>query len=240
MEKLFKLVIAVLVTIWISLSVKTLEGSQVTSFYTLEDFKSLFLKEIQKELSWINGTLTLENFRIEPENLKVSKNTSYKTKFISNPKLGSNTLLVTFFSEKNAEVVRLWGYVEAYLPVVVTKKPINHKSILTEEDLVLDTRPLSRLPQDVVLDIKSLIGKQLKSTLKAGTVLRECYVEEPISIKNNSLVEIVAKNEKLIVKAKGKALQSGRVGEIIKVQNLSSKKVLVGKVVSASEVEVNF
>ncbi len=242
MRKLFKFttLFAALMLAWIGINIKTLKSAQDISFYTVEDFKNLFLDNIKRELTWINGTLTIENFRVEPENLKIPKSAYYKTKFISNPRLGANNLLVTFFSGKNVEVVRLWGYVEVYHPVVVTKRPISNKSILTEEDMALEIRPLSKLPQDIVLDIKSLIGKQLKTSLKAGTVLRTCYIEDPIIVKNNSLVEIIAKNEKLIVRTKGKALQNGRIGEMIKVQNLSSKKVIVGKVVSASEVEVNF
>ncbi|MCX8041284.1 MAG: flagellar basal body P-ring formation chaperone FlgA [Thermodesulfobacteriaceae bacterium] len=219
---------------------KSLAKLENSSFYTLEDFKALFLKEIKKELSWINGTLILENFRVEPENLKIPQSASFKTKFISSPKLGSNTLLVTFFLGKNPELVRIWGYVEAQVPVVVVKRPINAKNLLRPEDLALEERPLSRLPQDVVLDVNSVIGKQLKTSLKAGNVLRGCLIEAPMVVKKNSLVNIVAKNGKIIVKAQGKALQNGRVGEIIKIQNLSSKKVLLGKVVSSEEVEVSF
>lgn len=235
--KLFLIGVGVILVIFYKSLAQT---ESVGTFYTLEDFKRLFLNEIKKELSWVNGTFILENFRIEPENINIPKNASFKVKFISEPKIGSNTLLVTFFLGKTVEVIRIWGYVEALVPVVVAKKPLEKQHILSEKDIFLEKRPLSKLPQDVILDVTSLIGKQLRMSLKAGTVLRSCYVEEPIIVKRNTIVDIVAKNEKIVVKAKGKVLQNGKLGEMVKVQNLTSKKVLLGKVSSSNEVEVNF
>jgi flagella basal body P-ring formation protein FlgA len=212
------------------------------SFYTYDDFKNLFLKEIKKELTWVKGKIVLEKFRIEPENIKIPKNAFYKIKFLSTPSVGSNFILVTFFNRryKQIGIARLWGYVEAKVPVVVVIKPIRNKEIIKAENLGIEFRALSRLPQDVIIDKKSAIGKQARISLKPGTVLRMSYIDLPIVIKRNQQVNIIARGKYFIVKAKGKALQNGRLGEIIRVRNIDSKKTIWAKVISSEEVEVIF
>jgi len=123
---------------------------------------------------------------------------------------------------------------------VVLERPVLNKAILSEEDITLELKPLSRLPQDVILNKESAIGKQVRMSLKAGTVLRYSHIQRPVIIKRNQIVYIVARGHNFIVKAKGIALQDGREGGRIKVKNLSSKKVLWGKVISSEEVEVSF
>ena len=210
------------------------------TFYTSEDFKNIFLKEIKNKLSWIKGEIYLEKIRIEPENINISKEMSYKVKFITTPKVGSNLLILEFRKGKILKRVKIWGYIEAKVPVVVLKRPVLNKAILSEEDITLELKPFSRLPQDVILNKESAIGKQVRMSLKAGTVLRYSHIQRPVIIKRNQIVYIVARGHNFIVRAKGVALQDGREGERIKVKNLSSKKVLWGKVISSEEVEVPF
>jgi flagella basal body P-ring formation protein FlgA len=124
--------------------------------------------------------------------------------------------------------------------VVVVIKPIRNKEIIKAENLGIEFRALSRLPQDVIIDKKSAIGKQARISLKPGTVLRMSYIDLPIVIKRNQQVNIIARGKYFIVKAKGKALQNGRLGEIIRVRNIDSKKTIWAKVISSEEVEVIF
>ncbi len=215
--------------------------SKAEKFYTYRDFKNIFLTKIRKELYWIKGKIVLQQFRVEPENVKIPKNATYKIKFFSSPHIGSNFIVVAFYKNgKKLSTVRLWGYVEAEVPVVVIIKPLNNKDIITKEDIALKFKPLSRLPQDVITDKTEAIGKQTKMSLKPGTILRKSYIDFPILVKVNQEVEIIARGKYFVVKAKGKALQNGRKGDIIKVKNLSSRKIIWAKVISPEEVEVSF
>jgi len=208
------------------------------SFYTLEDFKSIFLKEVKNKLSWVNGEIYLKEIRIEPELVLIPKTTPYKANFVAPPKIGSNLIVLDFKKGDTLERVKIWGYVEANVPVVVLKRPVLNKAILSQEDITIELKPLSRLPQDVILDKDFVIGKEVRMSLKAGTILRYSHIERPVVIKRNQMVYIVARGKNFIVKAKGIALQDGRSGSSIKVKNISSKKILWGKVISSEEVEV--
>lgn len=230
-----RLIVFSLICLFVLLKIKLSLG---VSLYTAEDLKNIFLKEIKNKLSWVKGDLYVEKIRIEPELVIIPKKIPYRTIFVNTPKIGSNLLILEFREGETVERVKIWGYVEAKVPVVVLKRPVLNKTILNEEDIEVELKPLSRLPQDVVLDKNSAIGKQVRMSLKAGTALRYSHIERPVVIKRNQMVYIVAKGKSFVVKAKGIALQDGREGANIKVRNVSSKKILWGKVISSEEVEV--
>lgn len=209
------------------------------TFYTLEDFKNIFLKEIKNKLSWIQGDLYLEKIEIEPDNPQILKETPYKIYFLSGPRVGSNVGIFEFGKDHYKEKIKIWGYVEAKVPVLILKNPVVNKAVLNEEDLIIEFKSFSRLPPDVILDKKLAVGKQVRMSLKPGTILRYSHIERPVIIKRNQIVGIIAKGENFIVKAKGIALQEGKEGIKIKVKNLSSQKIIWGKVISSEEVEVN-
>jgi flagella basal body P-ring formation protein FlgA len=50
----------------------------------------------------------------------------------------------------------------------------------------------------------------------------------------------VVENKKLMVRAKGKAMEKGRVGESIRVKNTLSEKEVFGKVVDDNTILVKF
>ena len=49
-----------------------------------------------------------------------------------------------------------------------------------------------------------------------------------------------AENKNLYVRAKGKALEKGRMGDSIRVKNMSSDREIIGKVVSGNKILVSF
>ena len=218
----------------------SLVSSFAEKLYTSEDFKNIFLKEVKNRLFWVKGDLYVEKIRIEPELVIIPKSVPYRVNFITTPKIGSNLILLEFKEGENIKRVKVWGYVDTKVPVVVLKRNLPNKTIISEKDLALELKSLSRLPQDVISDKNSVLGKELRMSLKAGTVLRCSHIQRPVIIKRNQMVYIVARGRNFVVKAKGIALQEGREGGRIKVRNISSKKMLWGKVISPEEVEVIF
>ncbi|HAA83692.1 MAG TPA: flagella basal body P-ring formation protein FlgA [Thermodesulfobacterium commune] len=69
-------------------------------------------------------------------------------------------------------------------------------------------------------------------------VLRKSFLNEPLLVKRGQEVLIIGKGRGFLVKTKGKALQDGRKGEVIKVRNLTSNKEVLGRVISTNEIEV--
>lgn len=211
------------------------------NYYDERDFREIFMAEFKRRYKDQVGEIQLERFRVEATESAIPRGTAYRIEWIGNAKAGSNSAIL-IFRMKNAEekVVRLWGYVEIRVPVVISKNNLASKTILTEDDLILEARELSRLPQDVIFRVEDALGKELKMSIKAGTVLRNSQLNSPTVIRRNQEVEIIAKSKNLLVKAKGIALQNGKIEDLIRVKNLSSQKVIQAKVVADGIVEVSF
>lgn len=211
------------------------------TYYDEEEIKNIFLKEFQKRASYPSGEITLERFRIEPSQFKIPKGTPYKIDWIGLPKAGSNTAILSFvLNNGENQILRVWGMIEIKVSVVVVKKTLPNRTLLSAEDLTLEKRELSRLPQDVIFDLNEVLGKETKMSLREGTVLRKAYLAEPLVIKRNQEVEIIAKGKYFEIKAKGIALQPGRLNELIQVKNISSQKTIQARVIEDGKVEVSF
>lgn len=212
-----------------------------SSFYEERDFREIFLKEFKRLSPYREGEITLERFRFEPDFLQIPKGTPYRVNWIGQAKAGSNSAIIIFDQGKGiTPVIRLWGFVEVKMPVPIVKRNLPAQSLITEEDITFEKRELSKLPHDVFLEKDKILGKETRSALRAGSLFRASFLAEPLLIKRNQEVEIVARGKNFTVKAKGIALQNGRMNELIRVKNVSSQRILQGKVVGEGLVEVIF
>lgn len=212
-----------------------------STFLQERDFQEIFLKEFKSRVELKGGEITLEKFRVEPSDAKIPRGCPYRIEWIGAPKAGSNSAVVTFKTGGNLnQVVRLWGFVEIKLPVVVVKQNLPNGALIEESHLTLEKRELSRLPQDVVHEFSEALGKETRMSLKVGTVLRKSHLAERQVVRRNQEVEIIARGMNFEVKAKGIAMQNGRLGEYIRVKNISSQKIIQAKVTGEGKVEVSF
>lgn len=210
-------------------------------FYSEGEFREIFLKEFKVRFSNPQGEVVLERFKFEPGDLAIPKGTSYRVEWIGVAKAGSNTALLKFKLQGGEErIVRLWGYVEVKVPVVVVSRDLSARKILEEKDLLLERRELSRLPYDVLFRVEEALGQETRMSLKAGTVLRSSHLSQPLLVRRNQEVEILAQGRNFTIKAKGIALQNGRLEQYISVKNISSQKVVQAKVIGEGKVEVSF
>jgi len=88
--------------------------------------------------------------------------------------------------------------------------------------------------------LDDIIGRTLKKDIAGGTVISYAILDDPVIIQKGEIVDIIAENKKLFVQTKGKALEKGKMGDSIRVKNMSSDKEIVGKVVSGDKILVSF
>jgi flagella basal body P-ring formation protein FlgA len=85
-----------------------------------------------------------------------------------------------------------------------------------------------------------VIGKKLKKDLPAGTVLTSQTLDAPVLLERGEIVTIMAESKRLLVQTKGQALEKGRLGDIIRVKNITSGKQLMGRITADNIVIVAF
>lgn len=87
-------------------------------------------------------------------------------------------------------------------------------------------------------DIDDVIGRVVKRSMIAGTVLTKASLEDSYLVRRGEIVNIVVDNNKLLVQTKGRALDRGRAGDTIRVKNITSNREITGTVTGSGTVLV--
>ncbi|WP_196593104.1 flagellar basal body P-ring formation chaperone FlgA [Pectinatus sottacetonis] len=125
-----------------------------------------------------------------------------------------------------------------YDNVVVASKPLRANEILTAADLHIEKKEIGAINTDYLTKISDVTGKMSRYPLRPGDILKARLLVMPDIIKRGAPVKIIVKTKGLFVKASGIALMDGSKGEYIRVKNLSTGKIISGKVVDAQTVNV--
>jgi flagellar basal body P-ring formation protein FlgA len=133
-----------------------------------------------------------------------------------------------------------------YVPVTVQSRirvwalrtPEMQGSRLTTADVVPEMRLVGGLAVGYITDPAQLAHGTLRHPMPAGAVLTAGDLLPDFMVRQGEDVTLVAAVDGIEVRAAGLALQNGRQGALIRVQNASSAKVVQGVVESDRVVDV--
>ncbi|MFO7552382.1 MAG: flagellar basal body P-ring formation chaperone FlgA [Haliea sp.] len=128
--------------------------------------------------------------------------------------------------------------VETLRQVLALRHSLERGSTLTADDLDQVLVDTGRLVHGYYTDIAAVTGHTLKRSAAGGTLLTHALVEEPPVIARGQRVALTAGGTGIAVQAPGEALADARVGERLRVRNLSSGKVVEGIARGPGSVEV--
>ena len=211
------------------------EGIRITK----KDLEAIARRCIRKNNPW-GSRLKILKVKATKDLVLPKGRLSYSCQMIGSP-VGNFSVPVIF--RVDGEIVnRTWVMASTRLvtPVVVARYPIRRGEIITKDKLRIIKKDITGLPGGMFFSKDLLVGKRAKTNIGIGRVIYKSMVEIPPVIKRGQRVLIVAESDTLKVTAPGVAKEDGRIGELIKVQNLLSKKVVIGKVVDAQTVKVRF
>jgi len=149
-----------------------------------------------------------------------------------------------------ALLVRVNGVVEKNLPLrlsvdartemVVANRQLLAGTVVAEEDLSLEQREVAQAGGLHVSAIQDVVGMKLRSMVRSGAPVKSNQLQKVPVIHNGQLVTIVAESAGFRMTVTGRAKGSGGVGDIIKVENLNSRKQFPARIVDSSTVETGF
>ncbi len=124
-------------------------------------------------------------------------------------------------------------------PVVVAMKDLSRGSVIGAEDVALTVLDTSKLLRGHFNAPTEVIGRTLKRSVRRDHVITPSGLVVEKTIQRGQSITILAGNGNIQVRMKGKALRNGNPGDLIPVQNLTSKKKLEARVVSAGIVRID-
>ncbi|MDR2935432.1 MAG: flagellar basal body P-ring formation chaperone FlgA [Candidatus Adiutrix sp.] len=160
------------------------------------------------------------------------------------PQISSNPVNVAgyfIFTQKGRDAgrARVTALVDLSLPALVAARALPRGRTLTAEDVSLTFLPYNQA-KGALSDPDQALGATLKTTLAAGTPLRERSLSPSFMVRSGDTVVLIARQGNLSATTTGEAKADGALGDTIAVINLSSKKSVRGRVVGPGQVEVIF
>ena len=123
--------------------------------------------------------------------------------------------------------------------IVILKHAAIRNTVLTEADISLEKLNVNRLSSGYFSDINQVKGKILTQSLSKGAVLTNNHIKLPMAVNRGQLVTLIAKNSVIEVRAEGKAMSKGAVGERIKVKNMKTQRIVEGVIIDKYLINVN-
>jgi len=129
--------------------------------------------------------------------------------------------------------------VERRVQVLVLRHAVERNAMLTPADVTVETRRIAGLGAAFLENPAELGGRSLRRTLAAGTVLTVDMFAPDNVVHRGQEVTLLAAGAAIEVRAEGRALEDAPAGGRLKVENLSSQRVVEGVADSSGIVRVD-
>ncbi len=130
------------------------------------------------------------------------------------------------------------GQIERMVRVPVLRETLKHGEVIGINDLDYVDMPQKSVQPDLVIDADDLTGLTPRRMIMAGKPVLANDLMRPQLVERGDQITIYFKQGALVLSAKGKALQSGAQGDLVRVNNTNSNKTLTAQVSGSREVIV--
>jgi flagella basal body P-ring formation protein FlgA len=124
--------------------------------------------------------------------------------------------------------------------VVVAAHAIVAGTVLTDKDLSVEQRDMVGLPPGYLNDPSIAIGLTAGRGISGGAIMTNQQLLGAQAVQRGQTVTLVANAGGISVRMAGRALSDGFINQRVRVENLSSGKVVEGIAISAQVVQINF
>ncbi len=124
------------------------------------------------------------------------------------------------------------------IPVLVLRHAVARDAHLASDDVTVETRTVTGMTAPFLGAPAELDGRRVERTLPAGTSLTVDMFLPDLIVRRGQDVTLVVEASGIEVRAAGRALQDAAAGGRLKVENLTSQKVVEGVAESSDTVRV--
>ncbi|AWB11002.1 flagella basal body P-ring formation protein FlgA [Thermodesulfobium acidiphilum] len=189
-------------------------------------------------LSAIKDSLTFQPSKIAIEPIYALPDLDYtKAMNMGAIRSGVNRFVIFYNQDGVQRFIEADYLVRIWLNVYVAKVPLKAGSVINVNDnVVMDERELSTLPKDFAIE-NNINGSIINANLTAGQVIRLSLISKRIDVRLGQRVMVIGKVGNATFSLPAVALNSGSIGDDIKVRCITNNKVFTGKIISSSEVQ---
>lgn len=144
---------------------------------------------------------------------------------------------IIFVNGRPHRTMSFTASVRVYDTVLVANHDLRIEVQVSESDFHLAEVAIDGR-NEFVKDVSEVAGLVPHRFVRAGSPVSLSYFQQPIAVNPNQRVTIIVNYHGIRATATGIVMTRGRVGQIVKVKNETSEKILSAKVIDSHTVEV--
>lgn len=217
-------------SIVISRASSIVKGEEIEDVVT----QSLLEKGVEKDAEIVFNSRDIEI------NIPININPSIVVRdlVIDNSKRRFSGTVDVVANETSFGKARIAGQIFPTALVPMLNNTIPAGSIIKNSDVSLETVRSEQLKSNTIIDKRKIIGMEAKRNLRKGNTVQFSEIDRPVLVSRNQLVSIIINTPYMNLTAKGQAQENGSEGDLIKVVNTRSNKVIQARVTGEATVSV--
>ncbi|WP_334021405.1 flagellar basal body P-ring formation chaperone FlgA [Alteromonas sp. S015] len=132
---------------------------------------------------------------------------------------------------------RGYANIKVWTPALVAKRQINVGEYISPSMLTSASTEISVLRGGFLTRASQIEGYRVKRKIKQHQAITFSYLSAPDLVVRGEIVTLQAEGTGFVASVKVEALEDGKLGESIKVRNLSSEKIIQAKVIGENLVK---
>ncbi len=125
------------------------------------------------------------------------------------------------------------------IKLITLKNNLKKGEVIQEIDLQFEYKSKS-VGKGFFENFDRLVGREINQNLSKGQVIKTRHLKENFMVSEGQSVIIFSNLYGINVRMEGNALQNGHFNELIKVENISSGKIIQGKVINEKKILINY
>jgi flagella basal body P-ring formation protein FlgA len=208
----------------------------------------MILKEVRSQI--VSRDIRLKDPRIEVEIVNPAVLSAYEKKGsgtvaikLDAPRgmrLAGSTVLPLSVYEKGVykEKVYVQARIKIMNNVAVASDRIRRGQAFDESNTACQERETTFLPQSVVFDPSSIIGKESMTLIPQGTVILGWMARKVPDIKKGDHIRVLSIEGEVSASLAAQALEDAYIGQKIRVKSQASNKIIEATVISSTEAKI--
>jgi len=204
--------------------------------------KEAVRKHVEDNAPWPRERVRVEFFGPMPEVAGPAGQADLKVRSRAGERYIGRTSFTVRFSKGDTvvreEAVRV--RIEVFTDLVVSTREIMRDAVIGSDDVTVTSKWMDTAPAGILTDAAEVVGKKAVMRLNAGTEISRTMLRSAPVVKKGEVVRIVLESGPMVISAVGLCQEDGGKGDLVRVQNISSKKIIFARVMGSSLVRVDF
>lgn len=133
-------------------------------------------------------------------------------------------------------VLPIRAVVDVFHPAVTVVKRVDKGVKFTRNNVALVRTPSSKMIKGCFRQLEPVLGRTAATRLEPGSVLRVNDLYDPPAIQHGEVVQAVVEKGNVELSVQVRAIEDGKAGDSIRVENTDTHKLLRGKVLDEKTV----